>query len=622
MVTPSRPSPRRHRRLIASVALLAVAGSALAIGSGSASADRNDDRRPPKTVEVQLLAFNDYHGHLEAATPGTVPVVQNGATVLVPGGGAEFLASKLGELRAGHRNSLTVAAGDLVGGTPFFSGLFHDEPSVESLNAMGLDVSSVGNHEFDEGVTELLRLQNGGCHPEDGCYFPEAPFPGADFRWLAANVVDEATGASVLPPYWIKSFDGVKVGFIGMTLEDTPTLVAASGIVGYDFKDEVETANSLVPELTRRGAETIVVLLHEGGAQTVATVDSCEGISGPIVAINSGLDPEIDVMVTGHTHQPYNCVLPDPAGVPRRVTSAFSFGRVVSEINLVIDKRTGEVDRALSTATNHVVTQTGVKDPAQTAILAKWSPLSETVGNRIVGSITASITRARTNGAEDRGVQSSLGNTIADAQLAATTVNGAQLALMNPGGIRADLNFAQTTRNEGDGNVMYREAFDVQPFGNLLVTLPMTGDQLRRVLEQQCQPFRAAGQGRPILHLGVSAGFTYDLAWTVTSTVVPPPAGSPPGTPSTTIRNCTAVSATNMMLNGVPVDPAATYMVTTNNFLADGGDNFGVFREVPVPARIGGGDDLVALTDYLGLGNIAPAPVDRVRVTPTFITAP
>lgn len=612
MAISSRPSPRRSRRLVASVALLAVAGSALAVGSGAASADRKDDRRKPKVVEVQLLAFNDYHGHLEASTPGTVPVVQNGATVLVPGGGAEFLSAKLGELRAGHRNSLTVAAGDLVGGTPFFSGLFHDEPSVESLNAMGLDVSSVGNHEFDEGVTELLRLQEGGCHPEDGCYFPEAPFPGADFKWLAANVVNEATGEPVLPPYWIKSFDGVKVGFIGMTLEDTPTLVAASGIVGYDFKDEVETANSLVRQLKRRGAETIVVLLHEGGAQTVSTVDTCEGISGPIVAINNGLDPEIDVVVTGHTHQPYNCVLPDPAGQPRRITSAFSFGRVVSEINLVIDKRTGEVDRTLSTATNHVVTQTGAKDPAQTAIIDKWSPLSETVGNRIVGSITASITRARTNGAEDRGLQSSAGNTIADAQLAATVVNGAQLALMNPGGIRADLNFATTTRNEGDGNVMYREAFDVQPFGNLLVTLPMTGDQIRRVLEQQCQPNRPAGQSRPILHLGVSTGFSYDLAWTVTSV-------AQPTTPPSTIRNCTGVSVTNMTLNGVPVDPAATYLVTTNNFLADGGDNFGVFREVPVQARIGGGDDLVALTDYLATGPIAPAPVDRVRVTPTFI---
>jgi 5'-nucleotidase len=614
MATSSRPSPRRARRLVATVALLAVGGSALAAGSGSASADRDreDDRRKPKVVEVQLLAFNDYHGHLEAATPGTVPIVQNGATVLVPGGGAEFLATKLGELRAGHDNTLTVAAGDLVGGTPFFSGLFHDEPSVESLNAMGLDVSSVGNHEFDEGVTELLRLQQGGCHPEDGCYFPETPFEGADFRWLAANVVEEGTDESVLPPYWIKSFNGVKVGFIGMTLEDTPTLVAASGIVGYEFKDEVDTANSLVRQLKRRGAETIVVLLHEGGNQTVATVDTCVGISGPIVAINAGLDPEIDVVVTGHTHQPYNCVLPDPAGAPRRITSAFSFGRVVSEINLVIDKRSGELDRTLTTATNHVVTQTGTRDPEQTAILAKWSPLSETVGNRIVGSITASITRARTNGAEDRGLQSSAGNTIADAQLAATVVNGAQLALMNPGGIRADLNFAQTTRNEGDGNVMYREAFDVQPFGNLLVTLPMTGDQLRRVLEQQCQPNRAAGQSRPILHLGVSNGLTYDLAWTVTSV-------AQPTTPPSTIRNCTAVSVTNMMLDGVPVDPAATYMVTTNNFLADGGDNFTVFREVPVQARIGGGDDLVALTDYRATGPIAPAPIDRVTVTPTFI---
>jgi 5'-nucleotidase len=267
-------------------------------------------------VQLQLLAFNDYHGHVEPSQAGTV----DGVTA----GGGEYLSTKLAELRAGNKYSLTVAAGDLIGGSPAFSGLFHDEPSVESLNAMGLDVSSVGNHEFDEGVTELLRMQDGGCHPVDGCYFPEAPYAGADFQWLAANVVNETTGETPLPPYWIQRFESINVGFIGMTLEATDTLVAAVGIQGWDFLDEAETANALVPVLKAQGVDAIVVLLHEGGSQTPppGAIDACVGISGPVVAINDALDPAIDVLVTGHTHLPYNCVLPDSAGNPRIVTSA------------------------------------------------------------------------------------------------------------------------------------------------------------------------------------------------------------------------------------------------------------------------------------------------------------
>ena len=217
---------------------------------------------PGQLVDLQLLAFNDYHGHLEANTPGTVDGT--------PAGGSEYLSAMLSKLRQGNKYSLTVAAGDLIGGSPAFSGLFHDEPSVESLNAMHLDISSVGNHEFDEGVTELLRMQNGGCHPVDGCYFPDAPYGGADFQWLAANVVN-ADGQTPLPPYKIERFNNIKVAFIGMTLEATNTLVAAAGIQGWDFLDEAETANALVPILEAQGVEAIVVLLHEGGSTDPAS---------------------------------------------------------------------------------------------------------------------------------------------------------------------------------------------------------------------------------------------------------------------------------------------------------------------------------------------------------------
>lgn len=544
---------------------------------------------PYQLVQLQLLAFNDYHGHVMPNEAGTVDGV--------PAGGGEYLSTKLNELRAGNEHSLTVAAGDLIGGSTAFSGLFHDEPSVESLNAMGLDVSSVGNHEFDEGVTELLRMQNGGCHPVDGCYFPSEPYAGADFQWLAANVVNEVTGETPLPPYWVTEVDGVKVGFIGMTLEATDTLVAAAGIQGWDFLDEAETANALVPILKAQGIEAIVVLLHEGGSQTPPPGDfnACVGISGPIVAINDALDPEIDAMITGHTHLPYNCVLPDSDGQPRIVTSAYSFGRIVSELQLVLDRRTNDVRRDLSTAQNHLVDRTTLApDPAITAVINKWKPLFDAAGNTPVGTITADILRGGNPPGSDRGVESAAGNLVADAQLWATSANGAQIAFMNPGGVRSDLMYAQSA-GEGDGVVTFGEAFTFQPFGNTLVTFPMTGAQIVAVLEQQCQPL---GSSRPFLHLGVSEGFTYDLAKTISG------------------GNCTSVSITNVKLNGVPLDPSAVYNVTVNNFLADGGDNFTVFATITAP-RLDGGNDLQALINYLGaFSPVSPPSIDRVNELP------
>jgi 5'-nucleotidase len=571
-------------RMLSAVAVLATAVAAVLLPTASALSDP-----PGQLVQVQLLGFNDYHGYLESTgnpNPGNV-----GAD---PAGGGEYLSTKLKQLRAGHKYSLTVAAGDLIGGSPFLSGLFHDEPSVESLNEMGLDVSSVGNHEFDEGVTELLRMQNGGCHPADGCYFPGAPYAGADFNWLAANTVNDATGETPLPPYWITKIESVKIGFIGMTLEATDTLVAQAGISGWSFEDEAETANALVPELKRQGAEAIVVLLHEGGSQTPppGAVNACAGISGPIVDINEALDSEIDAVITGHTHLPYNCTLEG-----RIVTSAFSFGRVVTEVNLVLDKRTNDVRRDLSTAVNHAVIRSQLTaDPAITAVINKWKPLGDVIGKQEVGSITDDILRAFIGTSEDRGSESNLGNMIADAQLWATQANGAQIAFMNPGGIRADLLFAPSGA-EGPGVVTYEEAFNVQPFSNILMTFPMTGAQIVGVLEDQCQP---AGASRPFLHLGVSEGFTYDLAKTIVG-----------GT-------CTSITVSNVMLNGAALDPAQAYIVTANNFIADGQDNFVTFREVDPATRVGGGIDLDELINYLGsdLAPIAPPGTDRANELP------
>ena len=346
---------------------VAVAAATAGLAASPASANNGQGDGSQKLIPLQILSFNDYHGHLDppAGLDATLGATLDPSGTLV--GGSEYLSTKLTELRQGVEHSVTAAAGDLIGGSPFLSGLFHDEPSVETLEAMKLDVSSVGNHEFDEGLTELYRMQFGGCHPVDGCYFPEAPYDGAAFPWLAANVTFEETGETVLPPTWTKVVEGVKVGFIGMTLEGTPELVAARGIEGLSFNDEVESANAAAAHLQQRNVDAIVVLLHEGGLQT-GTYQDCAGISGPIVDIAQNLSPAIDLVITGHTHQPYVCTIDDPAGNPRQVTSASSFGRVVTETSLMIDKKSRDVVRSLTTSTNHLVTRT-TADPALTEII-------------------------------------------------------------------------------------------------------------------------------------------------------------------------------------------------------------------------------------------------------------
>ncbi len=571
---------RRLGRL-ATLALAAALSIASLGPAGPAEAKPNS-----KDFQLQVLSFNDFHGSLQ---PPGGPDETLGATLDpsgTPVGGAEYLASTLKQLRSKTRYSQTVAAGDLIGGSPFLSGLFHDEPAVESLNAMGIDVASVGNHEFDEGVTELLRMQRGGCHPEDGCYAPwgEDGYPGADFSWLAANVVRSSTGRSILPGTAVRSVHGVKIGYIGMTLEATPTLVAQSGIRGIQFRDEVQTANRAARELRRRGVQTIIVLLHEGGFQS-GTYQQCAGISGPIVDIAKALDPEIDLVVTGHTHQPYVCNIPDPNGRPRMVTSASSLGRVVTETTLTISTRTGEVKRSLTTSTNHLVTRTN-PDPVQTEIINRWSAASAPVANKVVGSITADIIAA-----PNRDTEGPLANLIADAQLAATAApgeGGAQIAFMNPGGVRDDLIYGEISGGEQPGEVTYGEAFSVQPFGNLLVSMDLTGAQIERLLEQQAIARRPGG--REVLILGVSAGFSFSYN-----------PNSPFGD---------RIDPATIQLNGKTLDPAATYRIVTNSFLADGGDSFKVFTEGT--NRIGGGDDLVAFTDYLDANSPVGPPEDRI----------
>src|SRR5918999_2368191 len=359
----------------------------------------------PRTVDVRLLGLNDFHGHLEPTTPGTISPT-GGTADRVPAGGAEYLATHVRALERQNRDTRVVSAGDLIGASPLLSALFHDEPTIEAMNRIGLDLNAVGNHEFDEGGAELLRMQRGGCHPVDGCQ-DGTGFGGARFDFLAANVVDERRGRTIFPPYAIKKFDGVKVGFIGMTLEGTPNIVSPSGVAGLEFLDEADTANRYAWELRRRhGVRAVVVLLHEGGVQTGPSAaigpNTCNGISGPIVDIVDRTTSQVDLFVTGHTHQAYNCEIDG-----RPVTSASSFGRLLTDIDLTLSKWSRDVIEV--SANNQVVTQNVFKAMDITQLIQRYNVIAAPLRDRVIGRISADITRTPDDSGEN-----AAGNLIAD----------------------------------------------------------------------------------------------------------------------------------------------------------------------------------------------------------------
>ncbi|MFD8520177.1 bifunctional metallophosphatase/5'-nucleotidase [Streptomyces capillispiralis] len=591
---------RRTTRLLATAVGVLTAGALAAALPGSASAgedgaDKGAAHGPGRYQDVQLLSFNDLHGNLEppAGSSGRVTELQHdGTTKSVDAGGVEYLATHLRQAREGNRYSITAAGGDMVGASPLLSGLFHDEPTIEALNKLDLDVTSVGNHEFDEGARELGRLQNGGCHPTDGCYSDEE-FEGADFPYLAANVLDEKTGKPVLDPYWVWKKNGVKVGFIGVTLEGTPDIVSAEGVKGLSFKDEVETINKYAKVLQRQGVKSVVALIHEGGfpASTAYNYDcdapgAGDGISGPIADIAKNVTPQVDALVTGHTHNAYVCTIPDPAGKPRMVTSAASFGRLYTDTTLTYDRATGDIARTAVKSANHVVTRDVPKAPDMTALIDEWNTLAAPIGNRPIGYISGDINRD--------GTESPLGDLIADAQLAYAKGLDAEtdLALMNPGGIRAPLTYAAKA-GEGDGVVTYAEGFTVQPFANTVNLQDFTGAQLVQILKEQVSgPNEAA-----VKILQVSSGLTYTLDLTKTG--------------------ADRVVTDSIRLNGAPLDPAATYRVASNSFLAGGGDGFPTLGQGT--NDLVGEDDLTALEQYLTANSSATAPIappkaDRITV--------
>src|ERR1700704_1630138 len=462
-----------------------VAAAMLALALGPAP--RAQAQGAP--VDLRILAINDFHGTLRPPEGGIRIADPDDKTrkIAVAAGGAEYMATLVRQLRQGAKNNIFVAAGDLIGASPFLSAMFHDEPSIESLSIMGLEVASVGNHEFDEGKEELLRMQNGGCHPIDKFQGPH-PFLGAKFRYLAASTVEKNTGKTVFPPYEIKQFEGIPVAFIGLTLKGTPDIVSPVSVAGLEFRDEADTVNALVPELKARGVEAIVVLIHEGGFPT-GDYNECPGISGPIVDIVKKFDRAVDVVISGHTPQAHVC---DIDG--RLVTSGDKYGTLVTAIDVKLDPATRDV---ISAKADNVVVRIGAyaRDPEQPALFESYEKLAAPIANRRAGAVTETLSRAPNDAGE-----SVLGDIIADAQLAATSAEpkgGAMIPSTTPGGVRTDIAW------KDDGAVTYADVFASQPFRNQLVTLTLSGAQIKDMLEQQwLDPNRSR-------ILQVSKGFNY-----------------------------------------------------------------------------------------------------------------
>ena len=584
-------TPSRTRRITSVVSVAAMAAAGFAFASGSSTAAPNGP-----TLDIQLLSFNDFHGNLEPPGGSSGRIVTQQGTV--DAGGVEYLATHLADARKGHKNTLTVAAGDIVGASPLLSAAFHDEPTVLAMNKLGLDVTSVGNHEFDEGYKEIQRLQYGGCiddgdgaNNQNSC--PTGSFPGANYDILAANVVETATGKTILPAYAIKNVNGAKIAFIGMTLKDTPNIVTASGVAGLTFTDEVKTANALVPQLKKKDVNAIVVLIHQGGQPTNPVFDSTCGNGGeldpassPIIDIAKNLDPAIDMIISGHTHQPYVCNIPDPAGQPRLVTSASSFGRLFTETDLKYDRRTNDIVRASVKGTNMIVTRDVAKDPAQTALITQYNDLVKPIASKVIGHINSDVTRTQNPGGE-----SQLGDLIADAQLADQSVvtNGQTpvIAFMNPGGIRADLTASQSSYGEPVGDVTFSEAFTVQPFSNYLVSMTLTGAQIKQILQEQWSGLNGLGNARKVLQVSKGFNYSYDTATGTLGAVT---------------------------LNGAPLVDGQSYRIVTNNFLQGGGDGFPTFTQGT--GVFYGGLDIDAFANYLtSFGNTGYTPGPLTRIT-------
>jgi 5'-nucleotidase len=639
------------------------AATVLALAALGTSQAQTPTPKPPFTVKV--IGFNDYHGNLES--PGTF-----GVNTLVPAasrpavGGAEYMAAYVARMKAANPLNVVVGAGDFIGATPLISSLFFDEPAVETLNKIGLEFNAVGNHEFDKGKDELRRLQNGGCKLNGGLPDPNsckgfgssAPgtFDGAKYKWLSANVVETATSRTLLPAFGMKSFNGVRMAFIGMTLKGTPGIVTPTGVAGLEFRDEADTVNALVPRLRALGIESIVVLVHQGGFQNTITgggvqpitsdINGCtgnlrnaNGTASDIAAIVARLDDAVDLVVSGHTHAAYNCsantvdvsstgvATPRPTGLANRVgrlipvTSSSAFGRVLTEIDLTIDPNTRNITAV--SPTNRLVDRTDptiiadiAANPEVRDIVAAYKAAVSPLANQVIGTITADMTNAANAAGEMQA-----GDLIADAQLQATqpaSLGGAVMAFMNAGGVR-NPGFVKPAAASFPYDVTYGEAFTVQPFGNSLVTMTLTAQQIKDVLEQQFLGCNGQTAQR-IMQISNGLRYTWnsagtcgtritDVAFTPTDLTVNPPLVTGP--------------TDNIVIGGVVQNPARTYRVTVNNFMATGGDGYSVL--VGGTNQLGGAQDIDALVAYLAgfkSPNVAYDPTSPSLAKPRIARLP
>ena len=559
---------RRMTRTCAVLATTLLATTATSL-SAVATAESQD------TVSVRLLAFNDLHGSLRPPE-GVRSEIRQADGSLTPAGGAAYLAAYVTQLRSQATNSLLYSVGDNWGSSALESAMFNDEPTVELLNRMKIDASAIGNHELDKGLAEFRRMQSGGCSAVDACTFSPS-FDGANFPLMAANMT-YTNGTPATLPFTVNMVDGIPLGVIAISPANTSQIVTPGGIADLQFGDEVEAINRTADVLDFFGVKAITVLLHRGDEPAVeGGPNDCNVESGPARDIALRASPKVDVIFTADSHQQYNCEFPDPAGNPRVVMQGASHGRIVSVADVTIDRNTREVVRDQTSAFNQIVTHDISPDPDIQALADRaWSEASDSA-QRPVGTITADLTRDRVPSGE-----STLGNLVADAQLAAGSTRGAQLALTNPGGMREDLDFGTS------GQVTYRQAYGVQPFGNSLEVLSVTGAVLKDALEQQ---------------------FQIDLDGTATERILSPSAGF---TYAMDRRAAPGSRISEMRLNGQDIAPDAVYSVVVNKFLAEGGDGFTALKNST--QMTGAGNDLDALTALFAAGSpVSPPATDRIR---------
>jgi len=563
--------------------LVAIAAASLAAACTTTPTEQTRPspvtRAPP--IEIQILAINDFHGNLEPSQSLITFQGTNGQSVSDFLGGAAVMGAELAKFRA-NRLSITVAAGDLIGASPLASAYFLDEPTIDAMNLMGLELASVGNHEFDKGSSELLRMQNGGCEKfttRVPCRLE--PFEGAKFRYLGANVLKE-NGSTLFPPTAVRDFGPIRIGFIGMTLKDTGIFVTPAGVAGLHFAEEAETANGLVSQLKGQGADAIVLLIHQGGKtpETYKAGD-CDGLSGDILPILDRLDPAITTIVSGHTHNAYACEL-DRGGTKRLLTSAGKYGYFVTDLRLTFDPGTHAL--VSQRAQNAPMTSETPAGGPIAALVKRYADASAPAAARVVGKLRGEAPKDGGDG------ESPAANLIADSQLAATKAKnhgGADIAFMNTTGVRVGITPA------ADGSVTYGQIFAVQPFGNNLVVKTLTGAQLKALLEQQFRVEDGVAKVKSLLVPSDPFRFSYDLTKPEGQRIV------------------------SMTLDHHPIDPTKRYRLTVNNFLASGGDGFSVLTQGT--ETFDAGLDLDALEAWLATNPPSPAVGRTVKVADPIV---